>query len=123
MADDGPNPKQRRSRENLWWGVALGIFGLVLLLGMLAPNFVHPPGEPDAHTTCINNLRQIDNAKQFWALEHQAPLSAIPTWDDIRPYLGRGTNGPIPKCPAGGVYTIGLLSNAPTCSVKGHVLE
>jgi hypothetical protein len=104
-------------------GCGLGILEVILLLGMLVPNFAHPPSEPDAHATCINNLRQIDNAKQQWALEHQAPLSAIPIWHNIRRYLGRGTDGPIPKCRAGGVYTIGALSNTPTCSIKGHVLE
>ena len=127
MAGDEPNPKQRRSRKNLWWGVGLGIFGLVLLFGMLVPNYVNPPldGGPrgDPRMACINYLRQIDGAKQQWAIETHASSNTTPTWDDIKPYLGRdGTNGVIPKCPSGGVYTIGALTNAPTCSVKGHAL-
>jgi hypothetical protein len=121
MADDGPNPKQRRSREDLWWGVGLGILGVILLLGMLVPNYMRLPGGGDPRAACINNLRQIDIAKQQWAFETHAPSNAIPTWDNIRPYLGRdGTNSLIPKCPAGGIYTIGAISNFPTCSVKGH---
>jgi hypothetical protein len=80
--------------------------------------------EPPSYSACINKLRQIDGAKQQWALEHHAPENAVPTWNDLRPYLGRGTDRfVLPRCPQGGVYTIGAISNAPTCSVKGHVLE
>ena len=124
MADDGPNPKQRRSKENLWWGMGLGIFGLILLLGIVAPDWLGTQPLHAPKNACINNLRQIDVAKQQWAFETHAPSNAIPTWDNIRPYLGRdGTNAAIPKCPMGGIYTIGSMSNAPTCSIKGHVLE
>jgi hypothetical protein len=125
MADDGPNPKQRRSREDLWWGLGLGVFGLVLLVGVLIPNYVRPPGGKDPRMACIANLRIIDAAKEQWAIDTHAPSNSIPNWNDIRPYLlGRdGTNNVIPKCPSGGVYTIGALSNAPTCSVKGHNLQ
>lgn len=84
--------------------------------------------DPGRHRTsrvnaCINNLRQIDGAKCQWALEHKAPSNAIPTWSNIQPYLGRGTGGTLPACPQGGVYTIGPLTEAPTCSIKGHTLE
>jgi len=36
---------------------------------------------------CINTLQMIDAAKQQWALEFQKPATAMPTWDDIRPYI------------------------------------
>ena len=75
-----------------------------------------------AKDECINNLRQIDGAKQTWALEMGKHVGDIPSWSDIRPYLGRGTNGPIPKCPSGGTYTIGTVETAPKCSVAGHVV-
>ena len=125
MASDGPDPKQRRSREDLWWGVGLGLFGLILLLGIAAPNWLGTQPLYAPKNACINNLRQIDGAKQQWAIDTHAPSNAIPTWDDIRPYLlGRdGTNNLIPKCPSGGIYTIGALTDAPTCSVKGHSLQ
>jgi RNA polymerase sigma factor (sigma-70 family) len=71
---------------------------------------------------CINNLRLIDSAKQQWALEHNKTGEDTPTWDDIKPYLGRGANGEIPVCPDGGVYTIGKVGEKPTCSIPSHVL-
>lgn len=72
---------------------------------------------------CINNLRQIEGAKLQWALEHNAPSNAVPVWANIQPYLGRGTGGTLLVCPQGGVYTIGALTNNPTCSIKGHALD
>lgn len=69
--------------------------------------------------TCINNLRQIDGARQQWALEHRKTAEAIPTAQDIVPYL---KDGVIPACPAGGKYTLNAVNTAPTCSVAGHAL-
>jgi hypothetical protein len=71
---------------------------------------------------CINNLRLIDGAKQQWALENKKQITDTPTWDDLRPYIGRGPNGELPTCPDGGVYTIGTVGEKPTCNVPGHVL-
>jgi hypothetical protein len=72
---------------------------------------------------CINNLRQIDAAKQTWGLEFNKQPNDTPTWEDLRTYLSRG-NGSYPWliCEQGGSYTINCLSNFPQCSVKKHVL-
>jgi hypothetical protein len=72
-----------------------------------------------AGNPCINNLRQIDGAKQQWALENQKTAEAIPTVQDITPYL-RG--GVLPACPQAGVYTINAVNALPTCSIAGHAL-
>lgn len=69
--------------------------------------------------TCINNLREIDGAKQEWALEHDMPMDAVPTVKDLLPYLKGGV---FPKCPAGGKYSINSVEKLPTCSIPGHVL-
>jgi hypothetical protein len=75
-----------------------------------------------ARDTCINNLRQIDAAKNQWALENNKTADAIPTAQDIAPYIKLDANGNIPGCPSGGAYTINALNTAPTCSISGHVL-
>jgi septal ring factor EnvC (AmiA/AmiB activator) len=72
--------------------------------------------------TCINNLRQIDAAKNEWALENNKTADAIPTAQDIAPYIKLDANGNIPGCPSGGTYTIGAVGVPPTCSIPGHVL-
>ena len=69
--------------------------------------------------TCINNLREIDAAKQQWALEKNATLDAVPTVKDLLPYL---KNGVFPACPDGGTYSINSVEELPSCSVPGHVL-
>jgi chromosome segregation ATPase len=69
--------------------------------------------------TCINNLREIDAAKQQWALEKNATLDAVPTVKNLLPYL---KNGVFPACPDGGTYSINSVEDLPTCSVPGHVL-
>ncbi|HZL12701.1 MAG TPA: hypothetical protein VFC85_01025 [Verrucomicrobiae bacterium] len=71
---------------------------------------------------CINNLRQIDAAKNQWALENNKTAGAIPTAQDIAPYLKLDANGNIPGCPSGGVYTLGAVGVLPTCSIPGHAL-
>jgi Skp family chaperone for outer membrane proteins len=83
-----------------------------------------PSAEPPASAVnqlnaCINNLRQIDAAKQQWALENDKTADAIPPAQDLLPYF-RG--GIIPVCPSGGTYTINTVGVPPTCSVSGHVL-
>jgi hypothetical protein len=77
-----------------------------------------------AANTCINNLRQIDGAKQQWALENKKPANAVPTFDDLAPYFKPGPQGAsgIPVCPSGGVYTLNALNALPTCSIPGHAL-
>lgn len=68
--------------------------------------------------TCINNLRQIDGAKQQWALENKKTAYDLPANADLTPYL----RGGFPQCPAGGAYTLNPVNTAPTCSAAGHVL-
>jgi hypothetical protein len=67
---------------------------------------------------CINNLRQIDGAKQQWALENRKTITDVPAEKDVAPYLKNA----IPKCPAGGTYVLGAAGVAPTCSIPGHAL-
>lgn len=68
---------------------------------------------------CINNLRQLDAAKNMWALEKGKTSADTPSVDDLKPYLSRGK---MVVCPAGGSYTIGSINTSPTCTVKGHEL-
>lgn len=96
---------------------------VVAIIGLLAaiaiPNFVKAR-ETSRMNACINNLRQIDGAKQQWALETKAAPTATPTGNDL---YGAGLYiKTAPACPASGTYTIGSLTDAPTCDVANHVL-
>jgi prepilin-type N-terminal cleavage/methylation domain-containing protein len=98
---------------------------VVAIIGLLAtiavPNFVKARtlSQSDA---CISNLRQIDSAKQQWALENDQPPSATPALASVRSYIGRGSTGVWPTCPATGSYTINAVSTPPSCTVAAHVL-
>ncbi len=92
---------------------------VVAIIGLLAaiaiPNFVRARTTSQKNA-CINNLRQIDGAKQQWALENQQQSTASPTAGDIQPYL---KNNLMPTEPAGGGYTINDCGTLPTCSLSG----
>ncbi|HEU6449065.1 MAG TPA: hypothetical protein VFV23_11570 [Verrucomicrobiae bacterium] len=73
----------------------------------------------EERNACINNLRQIDAAKQQWALENNRTAADIPTEQDLLPYL---RDNLFPVCPSGGSYTINAVGILPACSVPGHLL-
>ena len=73
-----------------------------------------------AANACINALRQLDAAKQQWALENKKTEDATPTTQDITPYLKANV---IPACPSGGKYTFGTVNVVPTCSIASHTLS
>jgi outer membrane lipoprotein-sorting protein len=75
--------------------------------------------EASRRNACINNLRQIDAAKNEFALEKGKKNGDPVTATDIAPYI---MGGVLPKCPAGGTYTIGKVGEKPTCSIPGHEL-
>jgi len=73
----------------------------------------------DQITTCINNLRQMDGAKEQWALENQRPAGTLVSTQDLAPYFPNKT---VPTCPAGGIYTLNPVGLHPICNIPGHVL-
>jgi len=96
----------------------MGHFLIPMMVAIAIPNFVKARNTALTNL-CINNLRQIDAAKQEWALENNKKPGDAPTVADLTPFF---KNHQMPVCAAGGVYTIGAVSNAPTCSIQGHVL-
>lgn len=96
--------------------IGLSIFLVPMLLAIAIPNFVKAR-DVSMQNACINNLRQIDGAKQQWALENGKNPGDVPTAENLKPFF---KNGVFPICPAGGTYTFGAVSNAPTCSIPGH---
>ena len=100
-------------------GIAFSVFFLPLLTAIAIPNFVKARATSQ-QIMCINNLRQIDAAKNQWALEHHKATGSLPTQDDLLPYL---KNQQWLQCPAGGTYTIGAVDVSPTCSVTNHQLN
>ncbi|HXC98628.1 MAG TPA: prepilin-type N-terminal cleavage/methylation domain-containing protein [Verrucomicrobiae bacterium] len=99
---------------------------VVAIIGMLAaiaiPNYVRARLQAQ-RSACISNLHVIDGAKQQWALECKASPGAAPTISEIQPYMGRGTSGTAPTCPADASstfatsYDINDLQTVPSCLI------
>jgi prepilin-type N-terminal cleavage/methylation domain-containing protein len=100
---------------------------VVAIIGLLAtiaiPNFMRARLQAQ-RSACINNLRQLDGAKQTWALENKAAQTSVPTAANIQPYLGRGSGGTLPTCPSDSSssfatsYTINDLQTVPQCLIN-----
>jgi hypothetical protein len=86
------------------------------MAAIAVPNFIKAR-ETSQRNACINNLRQLDAAKQQWALEKGKTPTDVPTMNDLTPYLRS-----VPHCPAGGSYTLNAVNTPPTCSIPGHEL-
>jgi prepilin-type N-terminal cleavage/methylation domain-containing protein len=71
---------------------------------------------------CIANLKQIDGAKEQWAIENSKVEGTSVRRSDVSPYL-RG--GLFPSCPSGGTYRVQRLGRDPYCSQSknGHSLR
>ena len=107
-------------------GIAWAIIFIPLMMAIAIPNFVQARTTAQANA-CINNLRQIDAAKNEWALENSKTNGTPVTEADIKPYVKLDASGNLSKCPAGGTYTIGRVGELPTCSLgttvtPAHVL-
>jgi prepilin-type N-terminal cleavage/methylation domain-containing protein len=94
---------------------------VVAIIGMLAaiaiPNFVAARTKSQA-TSCINNLRIIDGAKQMWAMENKKSSSDTPTGADLKPYIGHTSGGQLPTCPNDGTATFETSYNPNTVDVQ-----
>lgn len=96
----------------------LEIMIVVSIIGFLAgiglPSFMRARASAQS-TRCIDNLRQINSAKDQWAVENLAN-DGDPVYDtDIGPYLKRG----FPVCPANGTYDVTVVGNDPLCGFGG----
>jgi prepilin-type N-terminal cleavage/methylation domain-containing protein len=96
---------------------------VVAIIGLLAaiaiPNFIKAR-TASQKSACIANLKQIDGAKQTWALEQKKVGTDTPVATDLY-----GTDKYIrdePGCPAGGTYSINQVNTKTTCTIADHTL-
>ena len=100
---------------------------VVAIIGLLAaiaiPNFVRARAQSQQNA-CINNLRQIDGAKQQYGLENKVVSTDVATATALQVYMGRGTSGQLPTCPGGAAtdtfttsYSVNDYTTAPLCNL------
>ena len=113
---------QRKARAGF---TLVEIMIVVLIIGVLlaiaVPNFIKAR-ESSRAKSCVANLKQIDSAKEQYAMDNKKVAGDSAAFSDLV-----GSDKYIkstPECPSGGTYTIGGIGTAPTCSksADGHTL-
>lgn len=64
---------------------------------------------------CLGGLRALEVAKTLWAADNSKPPGSVPTFDEIKSYLGQ----PVAACAAGGDYALNAVGTPAACSVHG----
>ena len=95
-----------------------------ILMAIAIPNFMSARARSQT-STCIANLKQIEGAKEQWAMVNKKGATDTPVSTDL---VGTATDGYLksyPECPTSGTYTIGNMSARPLCSksADGHTLS
>lgn len=102
--------------------IVVAIVGL--LASIAAPTWVRARTTSQAQA-CINNLKQIDGAKQQWALENKSAPDVTPNFADISGYLKSSVTCPADSASAFATsYNMNTVSEKPTCQITpaDHVL-
>ena len=98
--------------------IVVAIMGLLVSLAL--PNFVKTRTNAQKQV-CIENLAQIESAKQVWGVENGMKNGdTVDVADLIGPTLYIKKE---PECPAGGDYDYTTIGDNATCTVSGHVLQ
>ena len=89
---------------------------VVLIIGILmaiaVPNFVKARTTSRTNS-CIASLKQIDTAKEQWAMDNKKDTGATVLLTDIYPLYMKVN----PTCGSGGTYTVDVVGTAPSCSI------
>jgi general secretion pathway protein G len=97
--------------------IVVSIIGLLVSIAL--PAFVKSRNQARKQA-CIENLSQLESAKQQWALEVGKTSGDIPTQDDLigsSKYIKH-----MPSCPGGGTYDFKPVGTVAECTEPGHAL-
>lgn len=85
-----------------------------VLLAIAIPNFMRAR-ETSRAKSCCSNLRQIETAKEQWAMDNKASDGDSVTMEELVPdYIKQE-----PTCPSGGTYTVNPIGTNAECSIGG----
>ena len=85
---------------------------IAILLAIAIPNFLRAR-ETSRAKSCKANLRQIETAKEQWAMDNKMGASDTPAMADLMPDYMKST----PTCPSSGTYAVGDMSTRPACDI------
>jgi prepilin-type N-terminal cleavage/methylation domain-containing protein len=97
--------------------IVVAILGL--LVGLAIPNFMKSRNHAQKQI-CIENLSQIESAKQVWGLESGRTDGDAPVDADLfgaNLYMKQK-----PRCVGGGEYRLNAIGTNASCEIEGHTL-
>ncbi|MBI1755941.1 MAG: prepilin-type N-terminal cleavage/methylation domain-containing protein [Fimbriimonas ginsengisoli] len=109
--------KIRRTRAFTLVEIMIVVLIIGILMAIAVPNFVQAR-QTSRQNSCIANLKQIDSAKEQWAMDNKKNTGDVPVWGDLTPTYMKSQ----PTCAGGGVYAILGVGTNPTCTIAGHAL-
>lgn len=95
--------------------IVVAIVGILVALAI--PNFLKSRVQARKQL-CIENLSQIESAKQLWGVEKGKKNGDVPSVSDLigpNNYIKR-----MPECAAGGRYEFNGIGEPATCTEPGH---
>src|SRR5438105_14410015 len=98
--------------------IVVAIFGL--LIGLALPNFIKARTRA-RQQLCIENLSQIESAKQIWGVENAKKDGDVPANAELigaSLYMKQD-----PTCPGGGTHSLNGIGANATCTIHGHSLQ
>lgn len=122
MDETEPASPQKKKRSR-WPFILLVIALLIAGAVTITPYFVKAKSTA-CKNACINNLRQLDGAKEQYALENKLSPGHVISPEEEKLVYQYIKGGEL-KCPGGGKYKLNPIDAAPTCdSLKegGHSL-
>jgi prepilin-type N-terminal cleavage/methylation domain-containing protein len=97
--------------------IVVAILGI--LLGLAMPAFLKSRTNARKQV-CIENLAQIESAKQLWGVENAKKTGDVPGDDDL---IGPTRYIKVkPSCPGAGTYSYNGIGDNAVCTVEGHSL-
>lgn len=95
--------------------IMIVIMVISILIAVAVPNFINARSSGRLKA-CISNLKQIESAKEQYALENSINNGEPVDWSNLIPTYVREQ----PVCPAGGDYDLKVIGITATCSFEGH---
>ena len=115
--------RPKRKSGSTIWEIVIVVAIMVLVALSAAPGWMYTSifsglsAPRYSGSSCIANLKQIEGAKQQWAVENKQLPTAVPANSDI--FGATLYIRTLPLCPQCGTYTLNAVSVEPTCSRSG----
>jgi prepilin-type N-terminal cleavage/methylation domain-containing protein len=94
--------------------VMIVVLILSILLAIAVPSWIKAR-ESSRRTTCLRNLKSIEEAKEIYIAEAKLNAGDSVEEGDLFPEYIKGDS--FPACPESGDYTIGEVGEAVSCSI------